>query len=508
MKFNATPSTQARRRALARAALAWGLAAAAPLALAQTATIYGQVGNFDVVNNTGQNACGFELQIEGVQHNPSTYTYNYTRYGAGQVTALTNAAGAVTGTRVQWKSSDCSFNRTVPHAPNTGFIGTCYGTGDAGCEHFGASVGLYATSKVTARWLVRDPANAAAYVPHDPPMAIPMPYYALAPAPALNAAPVVVDVVPAPVPPPAPARFGNAQWMKVYVRQMPRAVTLDELLTTNPLVVPMAAAQLEFDWKLMQDDPSVGGRRNRNRSQGGSTLNPTTRAVVKRYEMYEYTGAVDPVTNEALCADLLCNAPGAGELGDFISAQMSAVNVQGDFITVAKAGTGGGNVDSADKRIACGNKCSLPYAAGTVVTLVAKANSGSVFAGWTGACTGTSLTCNVTINGANTATAVFNTQAAGGGGGGGGGTVTPPAAGTVLSVSLGKPGTVTSSPAGINCGSVCAATFATGTVVTLTATPLPGQTFTGWSGACGTSLAPVCTVTMSKALSTKANFSK
>lgn len=483
--------------------LVLGLALAPPTAPAQTATIYGQVGNFDVVNNTGQNACGFELLIDGVQHNPQTYTYNYTRYGAGQVTALTNAAGAITGTRVQWKSSDCNFSRTVPHPPNTGFIGTCYGMGDAGCEHFGASVGLYASTKVTARWLVRDPANPAAFVPHDPPMAIPMPYYTLAPAPLLNAAPVVVDVVPAPQPAPVPTRFGNAQWMKVYVRQMPRAVTLDELLTTNPLVVPMAAGQLEFDWKLIQEDPSVGGRRNRNRSQGGSTLQPSTRAVVKRYEMYEYTGAVDAVTNEALCADLLCNAPGAGELGDFISAQMSAVNVQGDFITVAKAGSGGGTVDGSDKRIACGNKCSLPYPAGSAVTLVARPDSGSVFAGWAGACTGTALTCTVLVQGANTATATFNTQRSGGGA-----ALTPPASSPVLSVSLGKPGTVVSNPAGINCGNVCAAAFPANTVVTLTATPLPGTTFTGWSGACGTSLLPVCTLQLNKALSTKANFSK
>src|SRR5690242_9140096 len=44
-------------------------------------------------------------------------------------------------------------------------------------------------------------------------------------------------------------------------------------------------------------------------------------------------------------------------------------------------------------------------------------------------------------------------------------------------------GTVTSSPAGINCGPTCAAPFAAGTSVTLTATADPGSTFAGWSGA-------------------------
>src|SRR5882672_11261304 len=42
-------------------------------------------------------------------------------------------------------------------------------------------------------------------------------------------------------------------------------------------------------------------------------------------------------------------------------------------------------------------------------------------------------------------------------------------------------GTVTSSPAGIACGATCSASFAIGTMVTLTAAPAAGSTFTGWS---------------------------
>ena len=43
-------------------------------------------------------------------------------------------------------------------------------------------------------------------------------------------------------------------------------------------------------------------------------------------------------------------------------------------------------------------------------------------------------------------------------------------------------GTVTSSPAGVNCGSDCSEPYPNGSVVTLTATPAPGSLFTGWSG--------------------------
>jgi Divergent InlB B-repeat domain len=63
-------------------------------------------------------------------------------------------------------------------------------------------------------------------------------------------------------------------------------------------------------------------------------------------------------------------------------------------------------------------------------------------------------------------------------------------------------GSVTSSPSGINCGATCSASFAAGTMVTLTATAAAGSTFTGWSGACtGT-----CTVTMSADQAVTATF--
>lgn len=65
-------------------------------------------------------------------------------------------------------------------------------------------------------------------------------------------------------------------------------------------------------------------------------------------------------------------------------------------------------------------------------------------------------------------------------------------------------GTVTSSPAGINCGSDCSGTYNQNALVTLTATPDAGSTFDGWSGACtGTGQ---CTVTMDTAKDVAATF--
>ena len=158
-------------------------------------------------------------------------------------------------------------------------------------------------------------------------------------------------------------------------------------------------------------------------------------------------------------------------------------------LTVTKAGTGAGTVTSSPAGISCGATCSASFASGTVVTLTAAAGTGSTFAGWSGACTGTS-TCAVTMTAAKAVTATFNTA-------------TTNFALTVAKAGTGA-GTVTSSPAGISCGASCSASFASGTVVTLTAAAGTGSTFAGWSGACtGTGS---CSVTMSAAQTVTATF--
>jgi len=66
-------------------------------------------------------------------------------------------------------------------------------------------------------------------------------------------------------------------------------------------------------------------------------------------------------------------------------------------------------------------------------------------------------------------------------------------------------GVVTSTPSGINCGSVCSASYSTGTSVTLTATPVSGSAFTGWSGACQNATG-ACVVTMNANEAVTANY--
>ncbi len=158
-------------------------------------------------------------------------------------------------------------------------------------------------------------------------------------------------------------------------------------------------------------------------------------------------------------------------------------------LTVNKNGTGTGTVTSSPAGVSCGTDCVENYASGTVVTLTASATSGATFAGWSGDCAGTG-TCTVTMSQARSVTATFSVQT------------------TTYLLTVNKngtgTGTVTSSPAGVSCGGDCSENYASGTVVTLTASATSGSTFAGWSGNCagiGT-----CTVTMSQARSVAATF--
>jgi DNA-binding beta-propeller fold protein YncE len=73
----------------------------------------------------------------------------------------------------------------------------------------------------------------------------------------------------------------------------------------------------------------------------------------------------------------------------------------------------------------------------------------------------------------------------------------PPAPGRRLEVTKtgAGEGTLKSEPAGIECGSACAAEYDAGATVTLSATPAAGSAFAGWSG-CAAQSAATCTVTM------------
>lgn len=156
-------------------------------------------------------------------------------------------------------------------------------------------------------------------------------------------------------------------------------------------------------------------------------------------------------------------------------------------LVVAKSGAGSGSVTSMPAGIACGTDCSESYGHGTVVVLTATPDASSTFAGWSGACTGTGI-CTVTLEAAATVGARFELRSY---------TLTVARAGTGT-------GTVTSTPAGISCGSDCSESYTHGTAVTLTAVASTGTTFAGWTGGCsGTG---TCVVTLTAPTSVMATF--
>ena len=148
------------------------------------------------------------------------------------------------------------------------------------------------------------------------------------------------------------------------------------------------------------------------------------------------------------------------------------------ILTVTKVGDGNGYVSSTTSSFQCGELCSAAYlrsiyGSNWPVTLRAMPYPGSMFTGWSGACTGTS-TCRLTMSASRSVTATFVR------------------AGGVMLQKIGR-GTVTSAPAGISCSLTstnCTTWHRDGTTFVLTATPVrasrtePASRFVGWVGAC------------------------
>jgi len=130
-------------------------------------------------------------------------------------------------------------------------------------------------------------------------------------------------------------------------------------------------------------------------------------------------------------------------------------------------GSGSGLIRSEPAGIDCGIMCSASFNYGTVVNLTAVPAADSTFTGWAGDCSGTG-TCVLTIDHAKAVTANFYANSF---------LLTVQRAGNGA-------GTVTSSPAGINCGATCSSSFPNGATVTLKAKASSSSRFAGWSGVC------------------------
>ena len=82
---------------------------AAPLALqtlqAQSVTLFGALSNFDVLNDTGQDTHGFEIELQGISTVP--YSFPATRYGASKSSVI--PGGVVLRWSSPWDAANQRF---------------------------------------------------------------------------------------------------------------------------------------------------------------------------------------------------------------------------------------------------------------------------------------------------------------------------------------------------------------------------------------------------------------
>ena len=333
-----------------------GIAAAAFAApLAARASVIGPLANFDVVNDTGKPAYGFEIEIEdpSFDHTKVTSVFGYDRVfpqvsqDPGAVVrfgkpVITDVPGA--GVRITYGGTVGSVF-TPSGAFNTPGE-SCWPGANPGwqanpCDHYGVST-IGQPAKTSYRWLVESspgsgtlvgqqagiPAVNFAYTPPAPP-----------PAPGLPPVPALVNVVvqavaPNPENPENPELWGEPFWVKIFTTKVGHEIDLGDLLRGDP---DQEAAEVETEWTIFQLGPA--GHQGANELlENELEVADADQAVIRRYEFYKYTGLLNPDgSGEVMCDGAeapghRCDTPfgdvaGINDLGDFVGAQMAGVNL-------------------------------------------------------------------------------------------------------------------------------------------------------------------------------------
>ena len=323
---------------------------------AQTPVTYGTLDNFDVINDTGGDCHGFEIELEGLSSADVPYTFGapYQRYG--EPTLVPTATGVIVRYAATYASNTWSATTPRPNGyfpPTDGHSCWSGATPDYlswGCDHFGVSLNKTPT-KTTYRWLVANPNSAGTLMAFGTNTPIPAPVWNVAPAATPGDPPAVETVIP-PIAPVGNAKFGQPMWIKVWVTTLPNAVhaeDLDHMVIDDPNVniVPSEPAEVEWEWMLLQAKV-VNGVITGDRVFTAITPSGSD-AVSRRFEFYKYTGQTDPDPDnlgEALCDNPTaldqqlpdsprCGAPdanGVAGVGDLIGAQNAAVNLAGPVV--------------------------------------------------------------------------------------------------------------------------------------------------------------------------------
>ena len=223
--------------------------------------VFGSLANFDVVNDTGREAHGFEIEIDdshfdhaggissvfGLDRNFGVPANSVERYGAPTIDYITGF-----GARITYKASFGSSGWSTGTA--SGIFAnprdSCWTLGGVGypnvpCDHFGIAT-LGSPAKVNYNWLLETTANSAALTKSI--VGIPsVTFTPAAPGAANQAVQVQIQAVAPPVE--AGQNFGQAYWVKTFKTEVGHNLELDNLLRHNNDV---EAAKVEVEWEVFQ----------------------------------------------------------------------------------------------------------------------------------------------------------------------------------------------------------------------------------------------------------------
>lgn len=304
-----------------------------------SAAVIGFLGNFDVINDTGSTAHGFEIDLEGLHSTDITDTFggegrgfpsgrgfdpatSVERYGAPVVIEYSN--GSVFGTKITYQGifSQGAWDYGTPSGTFITPGDNCWSGGGVGynettpCDHFGVGT-LGNATKTTYSWLIE---TATPGVLSNGIVTLPSPAWTVTPAPVVGAPPVVVAQIQAPAPE-IEGQFGEAIWVKVFTTELEDPVALEDLVADNAKVIQ---AVTEVEWQLLQTDPGnpLAGQLE---SGYGAPVGPNAASILRRYEFFNYAGPYDPETHQALVGS--DSHPLDSELGNYLGAQNGAVNL-------------------------------------------------------------------------------------------------------------------------------------------------------------------------------------
>ncbi len=263
-------------------------------------TLYGTLSNFDIINDTGQTAHGFEIELDGCLPSNvfSTFGDPYNRYGTPTITT----DGANTFVRYESAYSNGAWavgTASGTYAPTGGhslYFPQYGGSPDypnVPGDHFGVALNVTPTNTVY-HWLL-DGGNGT-LVQAGTNVMVPAPVLSVVPPVNPGNQAGLQAMVPAPEPE-VGQQLSDAIWVKAFttVVENPDPVELNQLVLGNAVVPP--ESETEIEWQLLQTDPN---NPDRGEKLDEADVGNANESVTRRYEFYKYTGAYDPENHEAL----------------------------------------------------------------------------------------------------------------------------------------------------------------------------------------------------------------